>query len=75
MSDYVERPPIGVLPKKFFERNVKIERFNELCRAISDYYNAGLKINVSWVEEYNELVDDIREYEKERNKQHSNQTN
>lgn len=71
MDEQMNKPLIGVLPKKFHERNVKYKRFNELCNAISDYYNAGLKINISWVKEYNELVDDIREYEKEEAKRKS----
>lgn len=28
-----------------------------MCGAIARYYNAGLKVNIEWVEEYNELVE------------------
>lgn len=51
------RPPLGLMPKKFYDERVNIERFNEVCGAISRYYNAGLKINIEWIEEYNELVE------------------
>ena len=56
------KPPFGLLPKYYHERNVKIKRFSEICDAISDYYNKGLKINISWVEEYNELVGETKQY-------------
>lgn len=51
------RPPLGLIPKKFHDRRVKVERFNEVCGAIARYYDAGMKINVEWIEEYNELVE------------------
>jgi hypothetical protein len=38
------RPPLGLIPKKIHDERVKMERFNEVCGAISRYYNAGLKI-------------------------------
>jgi hypothetical protein len=51
------RPPLGLIPKKFYDERVKVERFNEVCGAIARYYDAGLKINIEWIEEYNELVE------------------
>jgi len=63
----MKKPPIGLLPKKYHEKRVKYERFNDVCGAISKYYNDGLKIDIAWIEEYNELIDSIREYEKESN--------
>ena len=53
------RPPLGLTPKKFHDERVKVERFNEVCGAIVRYYDAGLKINIEWIEEYNELVESI----------------
>jgi hypothetical protein len=54
------KPPLGLIPKRFhdvfFER-VKEERLNKVREAIARYYNAGLKINIEWIEEYNELVE------------------
>ena len=51
------RPPLGLIPKKFHDERMKVERFNEVCGAIARYYDAGLKINIEWIEEYNELVE------------------
>lgn len=53
------KTPIGIIPKKHHERLVKTERFNELLGAITRYFEANLKINIEWIEEYNELVDKI----------------
>ncbi len=50
-------PPLGLIPKKFHDERVKAERFNKVCGAIARYYDAGLKINIEWIEEYNELVE------------------
>lgn len=54
------KPPLGLIPKKIHNEQVKIKRFNEVCTAISSYYQAGLKINIEWVEEYNELVETFK---------------
>jgi hypothetical protein len=51
------RPPLGLIPKKLHDERVKVERFNEVCGAIARYYDAGMKINIEWIEEYNELVE------------------
>jgi hypothetical protein len=51
------KPPLGLIPKRFYNERVKVERFNEVCGAIARYYDAGLKINIEWIEEYNELVE------------------
>ena len=51
------RPPLGLIPKKFHDERVKAKRFNEVCGAIARYYDAGMKINIEWIEEYNELVE------------------
>jgi len=51
------RPPLGLMPKKIHDEFVKIKRFGEVCEVIIRFYNAGLKIDIEWVEEYNELVD------------------
>ena len=53
------KPPLGLIPKRFHDERVKVERFNEVCGAIVRHYDAGLKINVEWIEEYNELVECI----------------
>ena len=51
------KPPLGLIPKRFHDERVRAERFNEVCGAIVRYYDAGLKINIEWIEEYNELVE------------------
>ena len=51
------RPPLGLIPKKFHDERVKVERFNEVCGVIAIYYNAGKKINIEWIQEYNDLVE------------------
>ena len=53
----VTKPPLGLMPKKFHNEQVKANRLNEVCQAIARYYNIGRKIPIEWVEEYNELVD------------------
>ena len=61
-----KKPPIGLMPRDIHDRNTKIERFNQVCGAITRYYQEGLKIPIDWIEEYNELVDDVKDvYEKE----------
>ena len=53
------KPPLGLIPKKLHDERVKIERFNEVCGAISRYYNAGMKIKIEWIEEYNEYIEKL----------------
>ena len=57
VSDSAIKPPLGLIPKKFHDKRVKVERLNEVCGAIARYYDAGMKINIEWIEEYNELVE------------------
>lgn len=52
----LEKPPIGLIPKRFAIE----DRYKEVCGAISRYYEAGLQIPVEWIEEYNELVIQIK---------------
>jgi hypothetical protein len=40
------KPPLGLMPNKFYDERVKVERFNEVCGAIARYYDAGMKINI-----------------------------
>ena len=37
------KPPLGLIPKRFHNERVNVERFNEVCGAIARYYDAGLK--------------------------------
>ena len=47
--------PLGIEPKRFW----KLERFNNLKEAIYRYHDANLPINPEWVNEYNELLDEM----------------
>lgn len=64
----IKRPPLGLIPKKYYEEKIKIDRFNEICRAISAYYTENLKIPIEWIEEYNELVEFVSNYHNSQNK-------
>ena len=55
--DSAVKPPLGLPPKHIWERNKRVDRLNEVRGAIARYYDAGLKINVEWIEEYNELIE------------------
>jgi len=59
----VQRPPLGLKPREVHESQVRANRFKEVCGAISRYYNNGSKIPISWVEEYNELVEAVKKRE------------
>ena len=54
------KPPIGLMPKNIWDENKKKERLSDLKRAIERYYDAGLQLNPRWVEEYNELVKEVK---------------
>jgi hypothetical protein len=54
--EHITKPPLGLMPKKYYYEQVKNERFKQVCEAITKYYNAGLHINIEWVDEYNELI-------------------
>ena len=58
----VIKPPLGLIPKRLYDERVTTERFNQVCEAISRYCNAGMKINIEWIEEYNDLVEKIGEH-------------
>jgi hypothetical protein len=55
--EQINRPPLGLIPKKYYYEQLKNQRLKEVCEAITRYYNAGLHINIEWVEEYNELIE------------------
>lgn len=55
-SIHVERPPIGLRPKDIYKTETTINRYYEVYGAIVRYLNDGLPVNISWIEEYNELI-------------------
>jgi hypothetical protein len=65
IKDNSTKPPLGLIPKIFYDKRVKVERFNEVFGAIARYYDARLKIKIEWIEEYNELVDYMNKSERE----------
>lgn len=61
----VEKPPIGVKPRKHADKMHHMERALELRGAIERYTNALKPLVEEWVTEYNERVEAIRKLEKE----------
>ena len=53
----MSKPPIGLKPKKYHS----LERLNEVRSAIVRYYDDELPIPVEWIEEYNELLNQIKD--------------
>jgi hypothetical protein len=64
INDNFTKARLGLIPKRFYDQRVKVERFNEVCGAIARYYDARLKIKIEWIEEYNELVEYMNKSEK-----------
>jgi hypothetical protein len=52
VSKQAVKPPIGLSPRQFHSN----DRLQEVCGAITRYYEAGLPIELEWIEEYNDLV-------------------
>ena len=50
-----DKPPIGLRP----EWLAKEMRLNEVKEALWRYFEAGLGIPIEWVQEYNELIDNV----------------
>jgi len=59
----IQKPPLGLTPKRFWMRN----RMNEIEMAIgrviafNNTTDKPMKINEDWVEEYNEMIVELRE--------------
>jgi hypothetical protein len=53
----VNKPPLGVMPKEYYDRHCTVIRFKELKRAISEYTEAKLTVNPEWIKEHNHLLD------------------
>lgn len=56
-----EKPPLGIMSKANHQILINKERHSELCAAISRYYAKNLKIPIEWIEEYNELIDELKD--------------
>jgi hypothetical protein len=57
MSYNKEKLPLGLLPRYIYEDYTKSERYSEIIQAISRFLYAKKKINILWIEEYNELTE------------------
>jgi len=55
-------PPLGLTPKWFWQG----QRITEIIKALDRYIQAELEIPIEWVEQYNELVAEIKTEEGER---------
>lgn len=53
------KPPLGVIPKKYWQQQVNTSRVIDLARAIKSYAEEGLPVDPEWVKEYNELLEVI----------------
>ena len=52
------KPPIGLLPQYLW----KEQRMNEIKEAVARYMEVGARVSASWLEEYNELVNNPFDY-------------
>jgi hypothetical protein len=58
-EDNMERPvkpPLGIIPKNIWKK----QRLGELRDAVERYLEANQRVPIEWIEEYNELLEDIR---------------
>ena len=55
----LQKPPMGVVPRKFSDR----ERYAHLKIAICNYINDNRQVPLEWLSEYNELIDKKKLYE------------
>lgn len=67
MKNQITKPPIGLMPKKIHDEKVEMNRYIEVCSTIERYFNSDLKINIEWIEEYNELVERVGHHFKNDN--------
>lgn len=51
-----ERPPLGLRPRHIADKQRQIE----IADAITRYVDAGYKIPLIWIDEYNELADRLK---------------
>ncbi len=58
-GNFMERPvesPLGIIPKNMWKK----QRLKELRDTIDRYLEANQRVPIEWIEEYNELLEDIR---------------
>ena len=57
-----QKPPLGLRPKSI----VNEHRVKEISEAISRYTSAHYALPLEWIQEYNELVDELAEEKQSR---------
>lgn len=50
------KPPLGIIPKRFWQEKQNEERLSQLRLAILRYVEAKHPIPEEWITEYNELI-------------------
>jgi len=55
MSDYQQRPPIGLVPRQIYEDLRDYQRLQDIGAAISRYLAVGKDIPPEWLHEHEEL--------------------
>lgn len=50
----------GLKPKAVFEKETNVLRLNDICAAIANAYASRSKIELAWIEEYNELIEKVK---------------
>lgn len=58
-GNFMERPvnpPLGIIPKNLWKK----QRLKELRDVIVRYLEANQRVPIEWIEEYNELLEDIQ---------------
>lgn len=56
------KPPLGIVPKRFYEEMANTARINDLWNAMDRYIKEGCKISPEWVEELKERYKMVEEY-------------
>lgn len=52
----INKPPIGLIPKRIWLTIIYEKRFIEIASAINRYVEAGMEIPIEWLNEYYETL-------------------
>ena len=66
IKDLTNKLPLGLIPKHIYEEQKDKERLSEVQNTIKRYFDEGLTITIDWIEEYNELIYKIKQYEENK---------
>lgn len=56
LMERLVKSPLGIIPKNIWKK----QRLRELRDAVERYLEANQIVPIEWIEEYNQLLDDIR---------------